>query len=518
MKIDKVIASNHGALVNKYGAVGTARIESSIRNLVQADKARGLVSRVLWIDDAHSMATVNGTPVMTVANCRENKEAFDAIATALAPDYILIVGATDIVPHQDLKNPLYVGPNGDDPDQLCPGDLPYACDAPYSQKPQDFQGPSRVVGRLPDIVGAKDPEYLEKVLGFAAGWHQSARARYADAFSVTAQVWEKSSRLSADAIFGAKSPLESVPPGNQPWPNAELKKAMHFFNCHGAQSSSQFYGQPAKPPASYPVALDGPSIDSKISEGTVVAAECCYGAELYEPAPGLPEGICNFYLGNGAYGFLGSSTIAYGPASSNAQADLICSYFLEGVLSGASLGRALLEARQRFVKSSVPLDPTELKTLAQFHLLGDPSIQPVIEASSNELLDQKFVFGSGSRMRAARADRRRSLIATGTALWGSAPLVERTGTVPEKVKNALAERARERALVPGDLLSFAIRQRPSMAKVLPAPLAKRVRQPTRFHVLFAAAEDLHPGRRSFTVLVAREVAGEIVSIRETASK
>ena len=83
----------------------------------------------------------------------------------------------------------------------------------------------------------------------------------------------------------------------------------------------------------------------------MVAAECCYGAELYDPEGG-PIGICAAYLAKGAIGFLGSTTIAYGPADSNGSADLLCRFFLESVLEGASLGRALLEARQRFAKEA----------------------------------------------------------------------------------------------------------------------------------------------------------------------
>ncbi|HEY4334762.1 MAG TPA: hypothetical protein VGM89_02665, partial [Puia sp.] len=88
--------------------------------------------------------------------------------------------------------------------------------------------------------------------------------------------------------------------------------------------------------------------------------------------------IANNYLLNGALGFLGSSTIAYGPADSNDQADLICAYFFTSVLKGASTGRSLLEARQQYLTKSGPhLDPVALKTLGQFYLLGDPSLQPV---------------------------------------------------------------------------------------------------------------------------------------------
>jgi hypothetical protein len=56
---------------------------------------------------------------------------------------------------------------------------------------------------------------------------------------------------------------------------------------------------------------------------------------------------------------------------------LACSYFVDGVLNGASIGRAALEARQRFVRQVTVLSPVNSKTLAQFNLLGDPSVHPV---------------------------------------------------------------------------------------------------------------------------------------------
>ena len=43
-------------------------------------------------------------------------------------------------------------------------------------------------------------------------------------------------------------------------------------------------------------------------EATVLAAECCYGAELYDPALGLGQmGMCNTYLARKAYAYFGST-------------------------------------------------------------------------------------------------------------------------------------------------------------------------------------------------------------------
>lgn len=95
---------------------------------------------------------------------------------------------------------------------------------------------------------------------------------------------------------------------------------------------------------------------------------------------------------NNAIAFLGSTTIAYGPADSQGLADLITQYFIKSILNGASAGRALLEARQRFLTASGPqLDPYELKTLAQFNLLGDPSLHPAFRDDGG---NQKTLAGN----------------------------------------------------------------------------------------------------------------------------
>lgn len=160
---------------------------------------------------------------------------------------------------------------------------------------------------------------------------------------------------------------------------AEPALALH--NCHGAAVHPNFFGQSSGDIGDMPVShrADFVARPGHILEGTVAVAECCYGGELYDPAiaDGGQIGMCNTYLSRKAYGFFGSTTIAYGPQEGNGQADLICQYFVQSLLEGASLGRAALEARLRFVAKEGGLSMTDRKTLAQFNLYGDPSIEPV---------------------------------------------------------------------------------------------------------------------------------------------
>jgi hypothetical protein len=111
-------------------------------------------------------------------------------------------------------------------------------------------------------------------------------------------------------------------------------------------------------------------LKNKISYGNVTAAECCYGALLYNPTrpDKIDPPICNSYLQNNAIGYVGSTAIAYGPSDSLGGADYMTQYFLIAIRKGASMGRAMLEAQQRFVeKGDVRMDPADLKTIIQFH-------------------------------------------------------------------------------------------------------------------------------------------------------
>ena len=185
-----------------------------------------------------------------------------------------------------------------------------------------------------------------------------------------------------------------------------LAPLCHFINCHGAKADPQFYGQKG---GDYPVALTSGDVAKGAKRHSIVAAECCYGAELYDPTlNGGQQPIANAYLDAGAIGYLGSTNIAYGPADGNSAADLLTQYFVIKTLEGASLGRACLEARQKFVLGQKMEDPVNLKTLGQFILLGDPSLAICQPATTDSAAEAKSIDHH-----AARETRRVFLAAAG---------------------------------------------------------------------------------------------------------
>ncbi|HEX8175024.1 MAG TPA: hypothetical protein VF543_07895 [Pyrinomonadaceae bacterium] len=546
---DKVIVTNVSALKSKYGK-GVTKIDAAVKRLIAADKKRGITTRYIAMDNAAAMQKLKAKPVTNAADFKQNKQAVDAIFRALMPDYLVILGANDIVPHQNLKNPLF-NPSSGDQDEFAFGDLPYACEAPYSQRPQDFTGPSRVVGRMPDLNGVADLDYLIRIIEVAVQYKSLKAEDYSNYLGISAEVWRGSTEMSLTNLFGSAKDLQLAPDKGPKWESALIQRRTHFINCHGAQADANFYGQRG---GSYPKAHDASFFNGKIKEGTIVAAECCYGGELYNPnlSNGQP-GICNTYLGNKAYGFFGATTIAYGPAEGNGSADLICQYFLRSVLKGASTGRAALEARQRFIESSPELDPVDLKTLAQFNLYGDPSVVPVATPAAR-VSTTRGAKASFEAAAATRADVRRQLLNKGLWLAENHPVaVERrtTGTtrgagtrgagISSSVQAELRRLASRANLLRAEVLSFGIERAPEPKSMTRSMSAMRPPS-TAFHVIMGSATDggaatgsttrgrtrgaksspaataPQPPVATVVALVAKEVDGQIVSVRELHAK
>jgi len=229
-----------------------------------------------------------------------------------------------------------------------------------------------------------------------------------------------------------------------------LAPLSHFINCHGAEVDPHFYGQRG---SSYPIAMASGDVAAGVKRNTIIAAECCYGAQLFDPQQaGNVFPICNSYLDAGAIAFLGSTTIAYGPGSGNGSADLLTQYFLINALAGSSFGRAFLEARQKFVLGQKMEDPVNVKTLAQFILLADPSLQPCRDVGPEAGTDAKVVDDD-----AARKTRRVGLVAAGHAAAHSSGFPGKHLRRPPRALHDLVRKlARKRGMRIRDIRSFQV--------------------------------------------------------------
>jgi hypothetical protein len=507
-RVNKVIATNVGALKEKYR--GNYRgISLALHAMTDADSKRGIQTRIVALDDRATMRRLGAAGVSDPADWSQTKVAMDAVWRATRPDYLLILGAPDIVAHQELQNPVYAA--GDDDDRVVPSDLPYACEHPFSRNIANFRGPTRVVGRLPDLFGESDTRYFVKILRFASQYRQRAPEKYQAYFGLTAKEWTKSTALSLTNIYGNSLALRDSPPSGPRWTRKNLAPLTHFINCHGGSADPKFYGQRG---SKYPTSMESSRIASMDFNGTVIAAECCFGAQLYNPSIARGDiGICSRYLGQGAIGFFGSSTIAYGPSEGNGSADLICQFFMLRVLAGASIGRAAIEARQKFSLQATHLDPTDLKTLAQFNLLGDPSVTPV--SKPQHALQRtnawKRAFDDNPD-KVARKWRRNRILRDGdmlTAMIGFAG--NRTNKrIPKGIHRALTQSVRDANLRPGTYIAYPVRD--------PAPQtigtrALRGTTPDSFHVMHGSAESRKDSLKNHVVVIGTEQNGKLVRLR-----
>ena len=370
-----LILTNSRALTQKYGSEAP-RIFAAVEALVRVHQKEGIESKVLCVDDSRAMRSLGGKPVQEPAGEEENKAAVDAACARHHPDYVLLLGAVDIIPHLNLENRI------GDFEPLVPSDLPYACEAPFSRKTADFMNPTRIVGRLPDVTGAPgDAQYMLDVLAHATR-HRGRKPKktFRDYFALSAATFDASSRTILTDVFGHLDGLVVCPPQNEPWANDKMAKHVHFGNCHGGEYASIFFG------ATGCTALDAAHVEgSEISPGMVAAFAGCYGAQLYDPKIALAKvntthiAICNTYLRKGCVAYLGSSSISFGsPQGGLENSSLMTQFFLQHILAGLSSGEACLEARHDFVfKQPPPFDTIAERTLAEFNVFGDPTISPV---------------------------------------------------------------------------------------------------------------------------------------------
>lgn len=377
----KVVVTHRAAAKSKYGAGGWGRIRKEVTALAKADKARGITTRFFALDSTADAKKVGAAAVVSAADAAAVKACIDRIYAVWNPAYLMLLGGPELVPQTSLANPLWTGDPNDDPDQFIRSDLPYACDAAFSPSVSAYSGPTRAVGRLPDLVGASDADVLVDLLRTSAIAAAATTATPVPVFALSTKTWKVSTQLTLGALPGVSGTVLTSPPRGPVWTQAELSPALHLVNCHGGEFDPKWYGEATPGQVNLPTSLNAALLSGLIGTGSVVAAECCYGVAHWPPAAaGGQPSVASMYLREGASGVFGASNVAYGPAAATEYADLMCQYFLDEVLRGASLGRAALSARQRFVQGESFLDPTDLKTLGQFELLGDPSIHPIAAA------------------------------------------------------------------------------------------------------------------------------------------
>ena len=406
----------------RCGRVGL--IKKAIKRWIAADAARGMKTIHLALDDPKAMKAFKVPAITGPLTASKVKRTLDALVSRLSPDYIVVLGAHDVIPLFLVPNPSGDA-TGDDDDEV-PTDNPYACSTPFAKnKRTTYLVPDRVLGRIPDLPGSSDPSWLVDSLDHATTWTSRPLSAYTKSLLVCCDSWRGSGRECASTLGFDAGELLITPPtlDGSPLTRKRHGRLLHMIKCHGTPKDSAFYGERQ---GKFPEALRSPSLLGRTKRDAVVGAMCCYGASLFDPADPaalkpneLP--IPSVYLKQGAHGFLGSTTIAWVGPDTMMCADWVVSAFLKSAVTGSSLGRAALEAKQDFLRwlqqQGVQPDVADEKTLMQFVLLGDPSIHPAAAGSpasagtsangaaktKNKVLAAAAGIGSGSVSSAKKA-------------------------------------------------------------------------------------------------------------------
>jgi Peptidase family C25 len=377
-------------LERKYKPDALKQIDAAIQAWINADaKKRGICTVHVAVDDPAAMLQVwrdyfpeapRVRPVLGRVTARKIKRAIDDLWEQLAPDYLVLFGGTDIVPMFVVDNPNYSA-KGDD-------DKKVSTDSPYASSFPSYLVPDRVMGRIPDVVSDRDPAWLVDYLATATSWKSKRASFYRETYAICCDQWRYPGKKCMQYIPKPVSELFISPPTRDILTSARnrLSARLHMIQCHGSPKDTSFYGK--KDGGRFFQAITSATLRPRLKPATVVATGCCYGAQVFSPKDPHAKKrgqwpMASTYLRKGAFGFVGSTMITLHDPFNMLLADSIVAEYLHSVLSGASIGRAFLDAKQIYLRRLIfqqhyGLDAGDEKTLIEYVLLGDPSIHPII--------------------------------------------------------------------------------------------------------------------------------------------
>lgn len=385
-----VILSSKTALRKKYGAQGSARIIQSMQQLQWAvGQRKGWNSHILFVDDPQTTTPLAVKPVIG-EDAWAIKNQLRDIDRQLAArgemiGALLIVGGADIVPFHRLPNPV------EDLDVDVPSDNPYATvddnyfvpEWPVGRLPGDASGnPDLLIRALNRIVnlhahGELKTGWFTRIIRRLQSWFR--RTKMNDNYGYTAAIWSRASAAVFQPLGNPHQLLVSPPDSYQEFKRSEISGALGYFNLHGIQDSSDWYGHndpshPADGP-DYPVALRPVDIQRSSRIPAVIFTEACFGADI----DGKQENnsITLRFLSQGADCIVGSTSTAYGAVTTPLiAADYLANSFWKHLRQGTPVGeahkRAKIDLIQEMDRRQGYLDGEDQKTLISFVLYGDP--------------------------------------------------------------------------------------------------------------------------------------------------
>jgi tetratricopeptide (TPR) repeat protein len=404
----QILLSHRGALVRRYGEAGFGAIDRRLHALAAALRRRGIRTHCCYSDDASSLQIGDGIALAPVAqDATAVRELLRTLASGLAArrrqiSTLLLIGGDDVVPFHRLPNPL------------ADGDEAVLSDNPYGTDDAGYLLPQWVVARIPDSSfdsGAEaahaDAAPLLLLLDQIVESHQRGQrasspaatgilgmrrgAAPAQAFAAgySAEVWRETSRMVLDAIQPDARLVCSPPLDADAYQIEARDSRLLYVNLHGAAGLPNWYGQPGASEygaaEQLPVALCPDYFARATLAGGLLISEACYGLDLAGRTARTSIPLCA--LAGGASAVVGATVNAYGSvAAPLLGADLLCRQLLAQLQRGVPVGEALRAARLEFAQTMYRrqgyLDDVDIKTLAEFVLLGDPWAGAMVAAAA----------------------------------------------------------------------------------------------------------------------------------------
>ena len=380
-----IIVTRESRLAAALSMADPAPFRECVRRYIRAAAQRGVAYHYLDLE------ILDGR-----GDLRSNLSTLRQIIDIARPKYLFIIGDESVMNVGEWEN------QAGDYDETVFGDLPYlVLDGTSPWEGQDFNFKDSLrVGRLPNSAD-DDCDSFCSYFEYAA--EHIGKTGVVKPYGLSALVWEAESQEEFSRI--SKNDVETSPNFTLEHHGCGYQAAnLLYFNLHGSENSPCWFGQDG---SEYPPAFS-PELICAAETPDYIGVEACYGAQ-YGDGLETADSILLTSLHNGCLSFLGSSKIAYGTSEPEGScADIVVGNFISGIASGKCAGDAFAAGLQKLAGQS-QLDDTDIKTIAEFSLYGDPSActgrNPNISAAKNLM---KGFCGVPQRLHVPMPDVRRA--------------------------------------------------------------------------------------------------------------
>lgn len=349
-----------------------ANLDDLLKEYVVSANSRGVSYYLLDLSNNY----VNSDSDSNVSNVID---IISKVCEIFAPKYLFILGNEEVVGVKTWKN------ESSDSDADVTSDFAYSVldtTSPWDGVKYYLDSALRV-GRIPTWTGESFSQFSKY---FENAKNNIGSFSKINPYGLSALVWRKETDDEFSVVSSNK--VDVSPSVTQHNVDGRIPKEsnLFLFNLHGSAQTEYWYGQDG---SDYPEAFSPENISHLISPN-FIGVEACYGA-MYEKNKDSSSSNVLSALSNKTLALLGSSRIAYGTSCPPGScADIVIGEFIKQIAKGETAGDAHIAGLKQLSKTS--MDDSDIKTLCEFGLFGDPS---ACTGNNKNISSQKsFVFAS----------------------------------------------------------------------------------------------------------------------------